>query len=226
MATRYEQNHQHRGLDVDGSPVLRNPKFGDVEGDSYTEILTTGQVIQKGKSVMYDDMNFPFSTGRVSQVNAPTWTTMIAPFGAYTFAVNNYLQVAAQEFPHTWAEGTPAEVHVHMVTNGTNTTPRSVKHKVQITWANAYDGKSTYNTVQTLEREIVIPANTPNRTHLVHSLGTIDMRGGLVGAYLGAMYTRIAASGTAPTNNPFILAVGLHIQLNSLGSLTRYTKGV
>lgn len=221
----FERNHQHDG---NGSAFLRNPKFGNVTGGDYAEVLADGQLVQRGDSAMYDDMNFPFSTGRVSQANFPQWSLMLAPFYAYTFAVNDYIQVAAQEFPHQWDQGTPAELHVHMITNGTNVDARYVKHRVQVTWANAYSpgDMSAYTTVHTFDSEIEIPANTPNRTHLVHSVGTLDMTGGRIGAYLGLHYTRIAASGTAPTSNPFVIAVGVHIKKNTIGSLTMYGKGV
>ncbi len=225
MNAHFERTHQHDG---NGSAILANPRFGDVTSGRFFEVLSSGQAVQRGQSVMYDDMNFPFSTGRTSQNNAPTWTTMLAPFSAYTFAVNDFLQVAAQEFPHQWDEGTPAELHVHMITNGTNVNARYVKHRVQATWANAYteNDMSAYTTVQTFDMEIEIPANTPDRTHLVHSVGILDMTGGRIGAYLGLHYTRIAAAGTAPTSNPFVVAVGVHIKKNTIGSLSMYEKGL
>ena len=52
----------------------------------------------------------------------------------------------------------------------------------------------------------------------------INLSGGVVGAYIGAFYTRIASTGTAPVNNPFVIAVGLHYKRDGLGSRTMYIK--
>jgi len=221
MQRYYDRVHQHKGLDSDGSPILTNPKFGNVTGGKYLEVLPdSGLAVQRGGSP-YDDMNFTFSTGRVSQANFPNWETMLSPFYAYTFAINDYIQLAAQEFPHSWEEGTEAEVHVHAITNGLDTTDRYVKHQVSLTWANAYSESdhSVYDTVTVLETEITIPANTADRTHFVRSIGTLPMTGGKVGAYIGIVYKRISADGAAPTEDPFIIAVGLHIKKNTNGSI-------
>jgi hypothetical protein len=194
---------------------------------NYTDYDSDGTFQAHGAATCYEDINFKLSTGKLSGLNQPDWTALVAPFSAYAFKVNDELQCPAEEARHDWAVGTSMEVHVHIITNGVNTSDRYVKHRVQLMWANTLNSAGTqrqFATVETFEHEMLIPANTPDRTHIVASVGTIAMTGGLVGAYIGAFYKRIASTGTAPSSNPFVIAVGLHYQRDMLGSRTMYVK--
>ncbi len=133
--------------------------------------------------------------------------------------------------PHSWDEGTPFEVHLHMITNGTDTSAKYINHQLTLAWANpntAGDDQSVFFTTDkiiTLTAQTVIPANTAANTHFVTSLGYISIPKGKVGLYMTAIYKRLA-SGTEPTNNPFVIAIGYHYRRNSLGSITTYGKGL
>ena len=126
MATRNELNHQHSGIDVDGSPVLANPKFGDVKGGDYTEFQTDGTMIAKGAATCFKDVNTSIQTGRTGASNAPTWATFVGNLFLYSFAVNDYIQIAPFEIMHDWKQPSPIEFHLHWATNGTDTTDRYV----------------------------------------------------------------------------------------------------
>lgn len=224
----WARKHQHRGLDVDGSPRLEQALIGKDAANSF-EVLPSGQIVQRGTSTTWMDINFPFSSAKLPAANYPDWTLLYAPFYAYTFKVNDVMQLTAQEIPHTWAEGTSISIHVHILTNGVDTSKRYLKQTISYLWANPLgdgNGATAASTLGTITYEFEIPANTPTRTHLVYNVGDISGAGMKIGSYLGLHFKRVTSAGTAPTNNPFILAVGVHHQVNTLGSLELYKKGL
>jgi expansin (peptidoglycan-binding protein) len=72
--------------------------------------------------------------------------------------------------------------------------------------------------------ETVIPANATDKSHFYTSVATFTPTGGKVGAYLCMALKRIASTGTAPTSNPWILAVGVHYEGDTLGTRTISAK--
>lgn len=224
----WARKHQHRGLDIDGSPRLEQALIGKDAANSL-EVLPTGQMVQRGSSVAWMDLNYSFVTAKLPAANYPDWTALYSPFSAYVFKVNDYVQLAAQELPHNWVEGSPLHVHVHILTNGVNTSNRYIKSQITYLWVNSYgdgNGQTAASQTGVIAYEFMIPANTPTRTHFVFDVGVINGAGMKIGSYLGLHYTRVASTGTAPTSNPYVLAVGLHHQVNTLGSLELYKKGL
>ena len=62
-------------------------------------------------------------------------------------------------------------------------------------------------------------------SHVYSSLGSFTPTGGTIGAQLKIRLKRIAAAGgTAPSTPPFALQVGMHYELNSLGSSSTTSK--
>ena len=78
------------------------------------------------ENVVYDDIPISFDSAKVPAANAPTWTELVTGINAYTFAVNDYLEVTA-EMLHGYKEGEDIEVHLHGATNGLDATDRFAK---------------------------------------------------------------------------------------------------
>lgn len=64
----------------------------------------------------------------------------------------------------------------------------------------------------------MIPANTPDRTHRIVPIGVVPLPTGKIGAQIYPRLSRVAATGTAPTNDPFITMLQVHIECDTPGS--------
>lgn len=225
MQRYFDRNHAHQGQDVDGSDYMPAAKIGDVAGGNFTEIETDGTMIARGNATCYNDINTAVSTGRVSQANAPAWTSFVSPVSLYTFAVNDYIQIAPFEMLHDWVEGTEIEIHLHWATNGLEGSAKYVKWQVEYTFANMTGGSPTaFGATTPYSAETMIPANTPDRTAMYTSIRSFTPSTSLIGMLLVVMLKRITASGTAPAANPFAVQLGIHYQIDTLGSRQRTTK--
>lgn len=228
MATKYENEHQHRGIDVDGSPVLENPKFGDVDGGNYSEIQTDGTYFAHGKGTCFKDINTSIQTGRVSASNAPTWAVFRGSIYQYQFAINDYIQIAPFEMMHDWLQPSPIEFHLHWATGGTDTTDRFVRWEIEYTFSNTLDDggiPTAFPATTIVSAETKIPANTADRTHMYTSITTCFSPTSIIGCQILTRLRRITATGgSAPSSNPFAIQQGLHYEVDSLGSKSYMSK--
>ena len=74
--------------------------------------------------------------------------------------------------------------------------------------------------------DYTITGGTADRTHLFIQIGTIAGAALLIGAALKMRFRRIAlvGGGNAPSNAPFVLMVGVHIEEDTVGSRTEIAK--
>lgn len=200
-------------------------KIGDIT-TNYTEFEADGTMKAVGTATTYNDIQYPIETGRLPAANAPTWSTFNTNFGAYTFAVNDYVDMGSQELIHTWKEDSQIEFHIHWATNGTDVDARYVKWQIEYCYAIGSSSApfTAFSATTTISAETTIPAATTANSHIYTSIGTFTPSGGKIGMQLKIRLKRIAASGTAPSNNPFALQVGIHIEQDTLGSRTTSTK--
>ena len=136
--------------------------------------------------------------------------------------VNDFHVCESQEFVHGWKEGTEVQWHIHLTTNGLDATDRYVKFTLEYGYVDV-GGAWVFPALLT-SPELLIPANTPDRTMFVFNLGSFTPLGFNIGAHAVARLMRIAAVGAAPTNNPFVAMLQMHIQVNTLGSRTVSAK--
>lgn len=158
---------------------------------------------------IFDDLPpVPFLLARTG-TNVPTLTTFSGNIKQYTFAVNDEI-FGTSEVTHLYKEGTNLMPHIHWATNGTNTTNRYVKWELEYSWANR-NSPTAFTSPTVISIEALIPANTTALTHYSSQLLEIDGTNIKIGAYLCWRVRRITSTGTAPTNNPFGLAFGIHV---------------
>jgi hypothetical protein len=172
-------------------------------------------------SPVYTDIDFPVII-RTTGTNIPTLATMQGNIKAPQWAVNDIADLEQKEFPHSWKEASAVQWHIHLVTGGTDTADRYVKFQIEYCWANS---NGTLSSVTTISEELLIPANTAAKTHKIYNIGSAwTPASGKIGGHIFARLTRIAATGTAPTTNPFVGMAQLHIINDTLGSRQITTK--
>jgi len=196
---------------------------------NYSNFEADGTLKFNGTAAVWNDINRSFSSARVPAANAPSWTSFVGNLNEYTFGINDLSELEPIEMLHDYQEGTDIEIHLHWVNNGLDGTDRYVKWEVEYTIANMGDPLNTgvgdvFPAPTVVSVEKLIPANTPDRTHLYVDLTDITGTSVTMGAAIKMRIRRITADGTAPSGNPFALMVGIHYEVDTVGSRTEYTK--
>ena len=202
-----------------GATFGTSPNFTNFESD--------GTFLMNGNSTVWDDIQFIATSGKVPASHYPAWTTWNGDFSAYTFAVDDYIDLGAKEVMHGYKEGTDLYPHLHWVVNGTDVNARSVKWELVYSTSPSSES-SPYTYVfpapQTLSAEVTLQAGVTDRTSIYQEMGTISGSGLKTGSLIRLRIRRVTAAGTAPTNNPFGFEVGVHAELDTIGSRTRTGK--
>jgi hypothetical protein len=187
-------------------------------GERMNHIAEIYAMKNRGK---YDDLPpMPFLFAK-SASNAPTLTAFTGNIYQYTFDATNDEVFGSTEITHQYKEGTDLSAHVHWATNGSELTAKAVKWEIEYTICSP---NNAFGAAVVISKEATIPANTPNRSHIVTEIGVISGTGIKIGCYILWRARRIAASGTAPAADPFGLAFGVHMEMDTFGSKTIYAK--
>ena len=177
----------------------------------------------KYPSPLWDDLNFPIIM-RASGSTIATYTAIDAG-GLLLYPQwqpDDFHVCDGNELPHSWAEGTSISWHIHMLTNGQEATEKYTKW--ELTWAVADVGEVLAEQTTITTNDIAIPANTPSKTMLIVSLGSVAMTGFRIGSHIYPRLKRVTATGAAPAANPWVHMLQAHIQLDTLGSTQLTTK--
>lgn len=196
---------------VDGTSVKIGNSTNNVEFEE------DGTLKFNGTSTYWLDVDFPIII-RTTGPNIPTLTTINGNLTLPEWAVNDYNMCESQEFIHPWKEGSTVYWHIHLTTNGTNVDNRYVRFEVEYGYVSP---SGVWTFPATLDSgDLLIPANTATKTMMIMSLGNFTPTGVEIGGHVVARLKRIAASGTAPTNNPWVPMLQLHIECDTVGSRT------
>ena len=76
---------------------------------------------------VYEDIQFPGITAKLGAA-APTLATFGTNTRKYTWAINDIADLSSAEVFHKYKQGTDGEWHLHLFTNGTDGTDRTVKY--------------------------------------------------------------------------------------------------
>ena len=179
-------------------------------------LLTYNATTEQWESGSYPwvDVDFPILI-RTAGPNIPTLTAINGNLTMPQWQVNDFNVCESQEMIHSWKEGSEVFWHLHLTTNGLDATNRFVRFELEYGYCDV-NGQWVFPAVITTP-DILIPANTPNETMMIMSLGTFTPPI-KIGGHVVARLRRIASVGAAPTNNPWIPMLQLHIQLDTLGS--------
>jgi hypothetical protein len=166
------------------------------------------------------DIDFPIIVRAVA-AGIPTMAAINGNITMPQWQVNDYNVCESQEMIHSWKEGSEIFWHLHLATNGLDATNRYLRFELEYGYADV-NGAWVFPAVFTTP-DILIPANTPAKTMMIMSLTSFTPTI-KIGAHVVARLKRVAATGAAPTSNPWIPMLQLHIQLDTLGSRTIGSK--
>jgi len=166
---------------------------------------------------VWDDVQFVISSGRVAASNAPTWEAFTTNTSEYSFAVNDYIDLGANEIPHSWKEGTDVYPHIHITTKAANATGANRFAKFTLYIASADVGSVWAET--STSAELTIPTGTAALTGFLLSFPAASFAAHKIGTQIKIRVKRIAATGgTEYSGNTFVTQCGIHIQKDTNGS--------
>jgi len=177
-------------------------------------VFNKNNYLTKSPSV-WTDLDFPIVI-RTTGANIPALTTLQGNITAPQWQVADFNVCEGQELVHSWAEGTTLYFHIHLITNGLDATARYVKFEVEHCFADVHGVLSDAATITS--GELLIPANTTTKTHLLFSIGTLALSTQKIGCHIYTRLKRVTAIGTAPTANPWVTMLQAHILNDSVGS--------
>lgn len=195
------------------------PKFGSAT--DYTGFEADGTMVANGAATTWVDIDFPIII-RTTGANIPSLQTLKGNITVPRWAVNDFNVCEGQELIHAWLQGSTIYWHIHVVTNGLDVTNRYLRFEVEWCFANFGDVLSA--TITDTSVDLLIPANTADRTHLIFSISNRLMTGNRIGTHVYARLKRVAAVGAAPTSDPFCSMLQLHIETDTTGSRQIATK--
>lgn len=189
-----------------------NNVFGSATNN--TTIEADGTIKFNGTATYWRDIDFPIAI-RSTGANIPAMATFNGNLQKPAWAVNNFVQCEQQEFVHEWKEGSTCYWHLHLDTAVLDATIRYVRFELE--YAYSVNGVWTFPAVVTTA-DIAIPANTAAKTQIIMSLANFTPTGAKIGDHCMARLKRVAATGTAPSANPFIGMLQMHIECDTVGS--------
>jgi hypothetical protein len=209
---------------VSDTQTLTNKKFGGVS--DYSSFEADGTLLFTGAATVWDDLPpIPIINSRTGST-APDLAIFIGTIQQFTFQVNDFVY-GAYELVHGYKTGSEIDIHIHWAMNGTYVTDRAVKWQVEYSVVNlkaAAPFNNPFPATTTVSAEQVIPANSSDRCHVITEIGHIPGGSIAMGAYIVWKLTRIAAAGTAPSAEPFALAIGFHVEMDTVGSRSELVK--
>jgi hypothetical protein len=193
--------------------------FGDYVAGNYSKFEADGTLVYYGAATQFEDIGFPLIV-KTTGVGRPTYATYSGTLESLRWAINDVAQAVDNEIPHAHKNSSAMTWHVHFYTAVQDASNRYLKWEIAYTGSN-YNVASPAETV--ISAEIMIPANTPALTHYILDIGQYNPVDN-PGFHIKARLKRIAASGTAPSVNPFCELMQLHFEKDSGGSRKITTK--
>lgn len=172
---------------------------------------------------VYDDLQFAVSTGKAPAANYPDWQAFTTNTSEYGFAVNEYIDMQANELAHWWKEGSAADIHCHITPKDANSTGsnRYAKFTVYV----AYVGSDSIWTETSFSAELTIPTGTAAMKGHYLDMGDLTLTSLKIGTQVKVRVKRIAATGgTEYGSDVFITQIGFHLQKDTMGSRQEATK--
>jgi hypothetical protein len=176
----------------------------------------TDKTLVLGETV-YDDIIIQASNLRTSGTTPPTFTVFQDSIYAVQFTnAQTDIVYGSFEIPHTYKEGTDLEVHLHWSPDSTNT--GNVVFNFAYTIANmagTFGAEATKTFTQagsgTINKHQYISNNT-------------NISGGSIGIGTIVVFALSRPTGDAFTGNAFLHSIGVHYQIDTMGSRQPSTK--
>jgi len=172
-------------------------------------------------SVAWVDIDFPILI-RTTGANIPSLTTLNGNITMPQWSVNDFNVCEAQELIHGWKEGSTIYWHLHLTTNGLEAVDKFVRFELEYGYV-AVGGAWVFPATVTTA-DLTIPANTASKTMLIMSLASFTVPSLKIGGHVVARLKRVTSVGAAPTTDPWIPMLQMHVQLDTIGSRSIGTK--
>jgi hypothetical protein len=210
--------HNNNGIIV-VRPILVPRMVG--LSDTYGVTATSGQFYKWNETnkrfefrTDWDDLPPVPIIGAKLGATAPTLATFVSDIQQYTFDKTDDFVIGATEITHGWKEGTVIYPHIHWATNGLEGTAKGVQWQLKYTIG---DSSEVFSSQVTCVIDATIPANTTDRANFAPTINGANYH---IGAYIVWRLARVATAHAngEPAADPFALAVGFHIEKDTLGS--------
>ncbi len=195
------------------------------EAANHVSIGATGDMSFIGTATVWNDIFFPTGTGKIGGANQPTWGAFQGNTFEYSFAINDYINLPSGEILHSYKEGTDISLHCHIVLDGSDVGDTYVNYEIEYTIGDIDEVMSAATTVTS--GDTVITGGLADRIHMRIEIDTITGTNLKVMAALKMRFRRIALVGGGlndPSNDPFVLMIGAHIEEDTVGSRTETAK--
>ncbi len=203
--------------------LVLKPTGSTIIGDgvtNFSEFETDGTLVFNGTATVWGDLPpMPITAAKLGST-APTLATFVTDIEQYTFDNTNDFVIGATEITHKYKEGTNILPHIHWATNGSEGTAKGVQWQLKYTIG---DFNEAFSAQTTTVVDATIPSSTPDRTHFLTSFDTAITGTNIkIGAYICWRLERIgtAHGNGEPVADPFGLAVGFHVEMDTVGSRT------
>lgn len=172
---------------------------------------------------VWEDIQFHMSTGALRGANQPSWSVFTTNTYAYQFAVDDIIDLEAQELNHKWKVGGTGHFHVHLVLDAASAgATRYAKFEVYVAYP---DGTTGVYGETTLTAELTIPASSSAKKEFFLDMGDVTFTDRALDTEVVVSFKRIAATtGTDYADEIFALQCGCHIEQNTLGSRQENVK--
>lgn len=192
-------------------------------GANATDNMTTeadGTIVLNGAATGWLDVFFPMAPPKTTGAGNPTLITWNTPLRGYSFAVGDAHDFDPQEFPHNGKVGATGTWHVHFVSRTNVAATRGINWQLEYSIGTV---NGVFAAPTTINVDVTVGANTADRTHLIADIGTFTTPA--IASQICCRLTRIASAGTAPANDPVVLGVHFHYEIDTpAGSRQIWTK--
>ena len=208
----------------------RDGQFTAGDGTNQTVIERDGTLTFEGNATVFNDLVLPLDSAKVPASNAPNWESFVGNLNAFAYEVGDY-QEFTTELIHGYKEGSTFQFHIHGALNATTAQEEKVQFEIEYSIADANlstgfgdvfpDGSGSL-----LTAELVVPNATNDLTNIFITVG-VDSSGSFgIDATIKGRIRRIAKSvgGNELTGDIFITQVGVHYEIDTVGSRTTLTK--
>lgn len=200
------------------SEYLTNKNFGS--GGDYSTFEADGTLVSNGAAQTWEDINLGGLAVLGSGGAAPDIVTIAGAIKLYSFDGGNTLEEVHGiiELPHSYAEGQDIFAHVHWMNS--TTAAGVVRWGLQYTWVNIGAQLSATTTVN-LDQAV----NTAGIqiSHVISS--QISGAGKLISShFLFRLFRNPSDAVDTYTGEAYLIAFGLHIPVNTMGSREVGTK--
>ena len=203
------------------TPIVLTPEIKTDTSAPTDLTITTGaaKTLILATSV-FVDLQFPVATGKVTPASGePSWETFTTNTKEFAFDINDYIDLQANELFHHWKEGTNGHVHVHCTIKTAQSTGSNRFAKFSV-WVSYSDKNEVWVEQAVLSAEVTIPTGSSALQAFYLDMGDAVLTNYLRGGQVKIRVKRIAATGgTEYTDDVYITQVGMHLEINKIGSI-------